>query len=54
MAKIVQTNVESYYFVNPANAAILTSSSQGKTNAMALAWHATCSRDPLQYGVLHS
>ena len=51
MAKIVQTDVGSYYFGYPVNAAVLTSSSRGKTNAMTLAWHTTLSSVPFQYGV---
>jgi flavin reductase (DIM6/NTAB) family NADH-FMN oxidoreductase RutF len=54
LAKIVQTDVESYYFGYPVNAAILTCSSQGVVNAMTLAWHTTFSSVPLQYGVLIS
>ena len=54
MTKIVQTEVDSYYFGYPAGAAILTCSSNGRNNAMSLAWHTTVSLKPLQYGVLVS
>ena len=54
MTKIVQTELDSYYYGYPAGAAILTSNATDRSNAMSLAWHTTISLKPLQYGVLVS
>jgi flavin reductase (DIM6/NTAB) family NADH-FMN oxidoreductase RutF len=45
MTKIVQTELESYYYHYPAGATIVTTHSNGRDNAMAVAWHTAISRD---------
>lgn len=52
MAKIVQAEVDSFYFQYPAGAAIVTSQFGGDSNAMACAWHTTFSNNPRRYGIL--
>ena len=52
MAKIVRTEVDSFYFQYPAGATILTSRYGGRSNVMACAWHSTFSNNPRRYGVL--
>jgi flavin reductase (DIM6/NTAB) family NADH-FMN oxidoreductase RutF len=51
MAKIVGEGIGAYYHHYPRVAAIVTAHSQGRENAMALAWHAPISFDPPLYGI---
>ncbi len=49
MAKIVQSELETFYFHYPAVATIVTSHAGGRDNAMAVAWHTGVSREPPYY-----
>jgi flavin reductase (DIM6/NTAB) family NADH-FMN oxidoreductase RutF len=51
MAKIVSEDIGAYYHHYPRVAAIVTARSQGKENAMAVAWHTPISFDPPLYGI---
>jgi flavin reductase (DIM6/NTAB) family NADH-FMN oxidoreductase RutF len=51
MAKVVNEDIGAYYHHYPRVAAVVTAHSQGKENAMALAWHAPISVAPPLYGV---
>ena len=51
MPKKEQSNVDPFCFHYPAGATIVTSHSQGKDNAMAVAWHTAISREPPIYCV---
>jgi flavin reductase (DIM6/NTAB) family NADH-FMN oxidoreductase RutF len=51
MPKKEQSNVDPFCFHYPAGATIVTSHSQGKDNAMAVAWHTAISREPPYYCV---
>lgn len=51
MTKIVQPDVDPFYFHYPAGATIVTSHAHGRDNAMAVAWHSAISREPPYYVV---
>jgi flavin reductase (DIM6/NTAB) family NADH-FMN oxidoreductase RutF len=51
MAKVVSEDIGAYYHHYPRVAAIVTAHSQGKENAMAVAWHAPISFSPPLYGI---
>jgi len=49
MTRIVQSEVEPFYFHYPAGATIVTSHARGRDNAMAVAWHTAVSHHPGYY-----
>ena len=51
MSKIVQSEIDNYYFHYPAGATIVTSHANGRDNAMAVAWHGAVSHHPPLYYV---
>ncbi|MFC1992432.1 flavin reductase family protein [Chloroflexota bacterium] len=51
MTKIASESTGKNYHHYPKIAAIITAQSEGKSNAMAAAWHTTLSFDPPLYGV---
>lgn len=51
MPKVVQLQLDEYYYHYPAVATVVTSHADGRDNAMAAAWHTAMSRKPPIYGV---
>ena len=49
LTKTVLTSIDRYYFHYPSGATIVTSQNDGKTNAMAVAWHTAMSHHPPYY-----
>ncbi|MDO8751219.1 MAG: flavin reductase family protein [Dehalococcoidia bacterium] len=49
MAKVVQLQVDKFYFHYPAGATIVTSHAHGRDNAMSVAWHTAMSHEPPYY-----
>ncbi len=51
MEKVASEELSSFYYQYPSVATIVTSHSEGRDNAMAVAWHGTLSRRPPMYMV---
>jgi flavin reductase (DIM6/NTAB) family NADH-FMN oxidoreductase RutF len=51
MTKVINEGIGAYYHHYPRVATIVTAHSQGRENAMALAWHTPISSSPPLYGI---